>query len=233
MNYIKIYDAIVQRAKTRQLEGYAEQHHIIPRCLGGDNSKANLVRLTAREHFICHLLLVDIYPNNKKLIYALWAMCNQKNRDQERYVPSSRAYAHAKHLFSNSRRGVPRPNFSGQNHPSYGKVGYWAGKSNEEQSIRMQGFGNPNSGKRTKSAFQCGDMNPKPWKGKVGPNKGLTGKLNWNSRGVTQFDKSDNFIAHFDAILEAERATGVRNSNIVQCCKGKLKTAGGFVWKYD
>ena len=30
MNYERIYNAIIERAKTRQLEGYKERHHIIP-----------------------------------------------------------------------------------------------------------------------------------------------------------------------------------------------------------
>lgn len=33
---------------------YTEKHHIIPKSLGGDNSKTNLVVLTGRQHFICH-----------------------------------------------------------------------------------------------------------------------------------------------------------------------------------
>ena len=56
MNYQKIHDAIIERAKTRKLEGYKERHHIIPRCLGGTDDNENLVDLTAREHFIIHLL---------------------------------------------------------------------------------------------------------------------------------------------------------------------------------
>ena len=52
MNYQKIYNQIIERAKNRQLEGYKEKHHIIPRCLNGNNDKENLVKLTAREHFL-------------------------------------------------------------------------------------------------------------------------------------------------------------------------------------
>lgn len=46
----------------------------MPRCLGGDNNKGNLVRLSFREHFICHRLLCKMYPGNNKLIYALSCM---------------------------------------------------------------------------------------------------------------------------------------------------------------
>lgn len=71
MNYQKIYDKIINNAKDRKLECYTEKHHIIPKCLGGSNDKSNLVRLTAKEHFIVHWLLVKINPDEKKLVYAL------------------------------------------------------------------------------------------------------------------------------------------------------------------
>ena len=74
MQYIKIYDSIINRAKARHLHEYKEKHHIIPKCLGGSNEPNNLVELTFREHFICHWLLVKIYPNNIKLIYAFSLM---------------------------------------------------------------------------------------------------------------------------------------------------------------
>jgi hypothetical protein len=37
---------------------YAELHHIIPLCISQTNDKDNLVRLTGREHFIAHVLLI-------------------------------------------------------------------------------------------------------------------------------------------------------------------------------
>ena len=44
MRYEYIYNQITERAKNRVLVGYNEKHHIIPKCLGGDNSKENLVK---------------------------------------------------------------------------------------------------------------------------------------------------------------------------------------------
>jgi len=58
--YSKCYFNIINRAKSREIapNTYTEKHHIISKSCGGDNSSANLVKLTAREHFICHLLWV-------------------------------------------------------------------------------------------------------------------------------------------------------------------------------
>jgi hypothetical protein len=96
MNYQRIYDQIIDRAKERKLEGYKEKHHIIPKCMGGSNQRENLVELTAREHFLCHWILCRIYPENKKLGHAFWFMSKQNAPTQQRdYVVSSRTYAEA------------------------------------------------------------------------------------------------------------------------------------------
>lgn len=94
MNYQRIYNQIIERAKERILEGYKEKHHILPKCLGGSNDKSNLVELTAREHFLCHRLLCEIYPKNDKLWYALFLMAIGKNRHSKTdpYKISSRTY---------------------------------------------------------------------------------------------------------------------------------------------
>jgi hypothetical protein len=55
--YTNWYNSIINNVKNRNITGYTEKHHIIPSSLGGDNSKENIVSLTAREHFVCHLLL--------------------------------------------------------------------------------------------------------------------------------------------------------------------------------
>jgi hypothetical protein len=105
MNYQKIYNQIIERAKTRQLEGYKEKHHIIPKCLGGSNDKENLVELTAREHFLCHMLLCEIYPKEPKLWYALHLMSINKNKKYTKYKVSSRMYEYIK----NNTYSIKRP----------------------------------------------------------------------------------------------------------------------------
>lgn len=47
MDYNKLYDSLIARAKTRILDCYRERHHIIPKCLGGSNLKDNIAELTA------------------------------------------------------------------------------------------------------------------------------------------------------------------------------------------
>jgi len=86
--YTRIYYQIVNNGKNRTLDSavYVERHHIIPESLGGSNSKDNLVKLTAREHFICHMLLTKMTKgaDYKKMIHAFWSMCNYSSGNQQR-----------------------------------------------------------------------------------------------------------------------------------------------------
>jgi hypothetical protein len=93
MNYQIIYNQIIERAQNRKLDGYKERHHIIPKCMGGSNDKTNLVELTAREHFLCHMLLCEMYPEEIKLVTSLWLMAIGKKRKKEnKYTIGSRIY---------------------------------------------------------------------------------------------------------------------------------------------
>jgi len=62
------YHALIENARDRILpsDTYKESHHIIPRSLGGSDDKNNLVDLTAREHYIAHLLLSKIHGGEQK-----------------------------------------------------------------------------------------------------------------------------------------------------------------------
>jgi NUMOD3 motif len=75
MNYKKHYDKLMNRSINRNLGIYTESHHIIPKCIGGYDDKTNLVELTPEEHFVAHQLLVKIYPQVDKLLFAAKMMC--------------------------------------------------------------------------------------------------------------------------------------------------------------
>jgi len=93
--YTTWYNSIIANARFRQTpEIYTEKHHIVPKSLGGCNHPDNIVVLTAREHFVCHWLLTKMVPveDKQKMIYAWWAMANQKRPDQIRYKITGRKY---------------------------------------------------------------------------------------------------------------------------------------------
>ena len=105
MNYSKLYGAVIANAKSEvRTKGqgiYFEKHHIIPRCLGGSNTRDNLVLLTAKEHFICHHLLTKMYPDETKLRTAFAIMCYKPaNNGNREYRISSKVFANAKESHS-------------------------------------------------------------------------------------------------------------------------------------
>ena len=98
MNYRKVYIDIINKAKKdnrSKKNGYYEKHHILLKSIYPlwAKNKSNIVLLTTREHFFCHLLLLKIYRNDpmkyKKMAYALFKFQINPHHD---YKISSREY---------------------------------------------------------------------------------------------------------------------------------------------
>ena len=109
--YYKWYLNIIKnRLKCPVTEKYKEKHHILPKCIGGNDNKENIVNLSAREHFIVHYLLTKfIYGKDRhKLVLAfhalsIWKNSNRKNKHKK---INSRLYEYLKKEISeaNSKR---------------------------------------------------------------------------------------------------------------------------------
>jgi hypothetical protein len=99
---------------------YFEKHHILPKSMGGSLG-ANLVNLTAREHFICHLLLVRMTNGEDKnnMIRASFLMSCVSN-----IKINSKTYAYLRRDY----KKLCSEKFKGEGNPNYGKVGAWTGK---------------------------------------------------------------------------------------------------------
>lgn len=52
------------------------------------------------------------------------------------------------------------------------------------------------------------------------------------SKSVAQYAKNGELIAIFKSLSEASEKTNCPISNISSCCKGKRKSAKGFIWKF-
>lgn len=72
MNYARHYQALMDRAESRVLDGYSERHHVVPRCV--DKMSTKTVRLTPEEHYVAHQLLVKMHPENRRLVHAAVSM---------------------------------------------------------------------------------------------------------------------------------------------------------------
>lgn len=136
--YNNWYNQIIDRARTRTLDGYSEFHHIIPESLGGPDTVENLAKLTAREHFICHWLLVKTTAGEDryKMINALRMMRAEK-QGQQRYKTkiTARVYAKLKEEYS----VLQSQKVSGENNPMYGEKFYRSEDGKKRQSEAISG----------------------------------------------------------------------------------------------
>lgn len=107
MNYAKIYDALITKAIHRTTTGYIERHHIVPKCLGGDDEPTNIVALYPEEHYLAHLLLCKIHPGNKRLLFsALFMTTGQQSNAGRR---SNKAYGWLRREYAQSMSGDNNP----------------------------------------------------------------------------------------------------------------------------
>lgn len=104
MNYLNIYNSLIEKAKDNVFNSdeYFETHHIIPKGMDGSDDTNNLVKMTARQHFVAHWLLFRIYPTNKQIaaafhITAFGTNCRNTRKKHKGYMPSSRAIAEARY----------------------------------------------------------------------------------------------------------------------------------------
>ena len=222
MDYNKIYSKIVERGKNRIIEGYTERHHIIPRCMGGDNQPDNLVELTAREHFLCHMLLCEMYPKNYKLLHALFLMSIGKQKVKaQQYVIGSRTYERLRLEYSKMLTGRPQSEET-KLKKSIKMKQVWASKTPEEMSIITN--------KRTEVRKSKGSFKKtQEHKDKIG--KALIGrKTPWRTKPVSQFTIDGEWVKDWESIAQISRHPdyGYVGSHI----QGKSKTSYGYVWKH-
>lgn len=118
--YTKWYFNIIENAKFRNNIGYTENHHIIPKSLSGSNKKENMIKLTAREHYIVHLLLMKMCikkDHTRKMVAAYVYMSKVRNKHtKERY--NSNLYEYHKKI----RATFLSETMKGSGNPMFGKT---------------------------------------------------------------------------------------------------------------
>lgn len=125
MNYQKIYNDLIEKAKVRGLDKskvlfYTEAHHIVPVCIGGTNESSNFVLFSGREHFIAHMLLWKAYPENVSLMRAAHIMSSRWTNDiagNSHTGINSKVYSKLREEYSLA----VSDQVSGENNPFYGK----------------------------------------------------------------------------------------------------------------
>lgn len=122
------------------------------------------------------------------------------------------------------------PDVSGEKNPNYGV------KFSEEIRRRMSeskkgkqvGSNNPMYGRR--HSEECKKIQSENRKGKC------VGADNPKARSIEQLKLNGEHIKTYDCVMDAERALKLPRGgggHISACAKGKLKSAYGFLWRYD
>lgn len=154
--YFSIIDKALSRGWTKKTAPvYVESHHIIPKSL---LKNEDVVFLTAREHFICHLLLPKMLvgKDKRKMMYALWNISHHM-KDLRKIKLKSTTYHTLKKQYievlskKNSGKNNPMYGLTGEKHPAFGY------KHTEEHKSYIKsllsGTNNPFYGKKHKESF--------------------------------------------------------------------------------
>ena len=268
MNYLKNYNDYVEHVKKEMIAGrrpksyadkknfsdYFEMHHIIPRCLGGNDEEENIVALTAREHFLAHYLLMKIYPDNYKLGLAFATFCMNKNNTSKAVIYfNSRLYEICKKNidFGATSRGIKRQKEFGEK-VSKGIREYFKNETEQHKIERCRSIKENHGDISGEKNGMFGKKHTEESKKKMSENTKLAFKKNpelaknQSKYAKEHFKGAGNPRAKkvkcietgqvFDTIKEA--TIWAHNSPkskcmISECCKGKRTTAFGYHWKYE
>lgn len=109
--YTTWYLNIVQKALNRDsISGYYEKHHILPKSfkMGGESDPINIVKLSAKEHYLCHRLLPLMIEHKSlklKMACALLYM-SYGNGQTPKHLPPSSTIENIKNKLSVLKRGI-------------------------------------------------------------------------------------------------------------------------------
>ena len=230
MNYTKIYDDFIEdRKSSKEVNGYFEVHHIVPRSLGGSDEPENLIKLTPSDHFFAHLLLAKIHGGT--MATALFFMVGERSRSAKGYKAKRWAYDFAKRAMSLEKRKLT------------GHLNHFYGRTHDEETRKK--ISKSRTGKMTgESHFAYGAPSPlrgrkiktetkmKISKANSGRNNGMYGKsgaLNPNyKKTVFEFENKEtgelfkgtqgDLIKNFDLCFK----------NVSAVVLGKRKTVKGW-----
>jgi hypothetical protein len=206
MNYKHIYENLISRAKCRSINSYVESHHIIPRCMGGDDSTLNLVNLTPEEHYLAHQLLIKIYPDHRGLVKAAVMMALNLNGKR----PKNKLYGWLRRRHSETT--------SGENNVNFGKP------RTEEVKAKISASGTGKSrGKGVKKGPMKEETKAKLSKSLVGKatphmmgdknpmhRPGIKAKALATRKGKLRVQEKDKIIFRFEHVKTTEIFEGTR-----------------------
>ena len=155
--YTRCYYSLIAKRKETPFNGYVENHHIIPRSMGGSNDVDNLVGLSAREHYIAHLLLARMTtgPIQHKMLKAAWLMACPTRKERD-YQVNSRIYESLRVAHSSLNADPTRRAKTSASMKTYQATNPWTPERREKQRLltieKMQAAGKWNKGQKKRAA---------------------------------------------------------------------------------
>ena len=222
--YYRKYIELIDYAKSEEyeLQEYYEKHHIVPRSfyekkhMSIDNSDDNLVALNLQDHFMAHWYMSKccVQKMKRSMEYAVVLMSNMVNCKTNR-EDTAIAKAVAFALSKVDKMKIPMSE-----------------ETRRKMAESRTGKHLSEDTKRKLSESQIGEKSY--WYGKhhSEESKNRIRENTPSKKPVLQFSKDGKLIAEYLSLNEAERQTGCNQGNICRCCRGKLKSTGGFIWKY-
>lgn len=244
MNYERIYDEIVSYFRENPCVN-GERHHITPRSLGGSNIDDNLVMLSLRAHYVCHVLLVKMHKGEakSKMVYALWMMSNQsKRRITSIQYENARKQFSAQQSSKQKKRSLEKIKngthnlLGGEQQRSVNKKRIDSGLHN------FLGDKNPSHKRVLDGTHNFLDKEAAKKRNKKLVNQGLHVFQNKseehitkiaiaNSKPICQVDlKTGKILNEFASAVDAQKQTGIAKCHIRDVVRGIRNKAGGFGW---
>jgi hypothetical protein len=184
MNHTRVYEQLIARAIQRgKPDGYSERHHIVPRALGGGDEKSNLVHLTAREHFVAHMLLAKIHGG------AMWAAIVLMKGFERRYF-NARLYEIGKKASAKFISELSQKRVADGTHHFAGEAGSEFQRKNQLKRVaegKNPWAGQAGSDLNRKNALKRVAEGTHPWAGEAGSELNRKNALNRVADGTHHF----------------------------------------------
>jgi len=227
MDYKKIHDSLIERAKNRVIEEYTEKHHIIPRCMGGGNEKENIVRLTPEEHFLVHQLLIKIYPNNHRLTFAVDMMCASSSNHSGRRVNNKRfGWLRRRVSESLKKENIDPQTLIARSNSLKGRIISPEARAKLSEINKKENLSPETLAKRAKA------NDARKGKKLSEETKMRMSASSNRKRSVFQYSKDGEFLRKWDSLTDAAKAVGIPVTNISAHIRGRGFSAGNSLWKY-
>lgn len=228
MNYLSIYNMLVEKRKTVPIvEEYSEVHHILPKCLGGDDSKDNLVRLTAREHFIAHQLLYKHY-RTPALAHAWYSMLRCDQNQKRNFTSRQHEVAKRAHI------ETLKVTMAGENNSFYGRKHSDETRNHISEKVKDWYSTNDISQEKIDNWIEKVAKKPASDKQKAAASASSKGKImlkNINTGETVKVDKTEKML-YDDTIWKNPAAISQKKDTCIHC--GLTSVAGNIKrWHND